>query len=120
MALTGELVPLVLIPRFTTYVGTGDYTSVGIDVSGFASGVMIASRGPLLGTTPSCDVYIEESEDQDPNNWHVLDSVDLAAVSPETLEFTITRRWLRVRVSLSSSDAAVTCWCSGSLERRVA
>ena len=37
MANTGLYVPLVMIPRFTTYIGQGTYTTAPLDVSAYSS-----------------------------------------------------------------------------------
>jgi hypothetical protein len=119
MALKGPLVPIVLIPRFTSYVSsmTTLYPSNPIDVMDYVGGTVVAGRGPVLGTGgPSVTIAIDESEDM--VIWTNVVSIGLSTTSTE-IDFTLTRRWMRVSVTLVGTNPAVTCWCAGSLERRV-
>ncbi len=124
MGLSGQLTPIVFVPKFTSYVGTGNYRTSPIDVSAYSGGTFVAWRGPLVGdpaTHPGLFVVIQDSEDE--NNWFDLAHADLDAVELDTVDITLTRRWLRCNVQLhndtGTDPAAVTCWCVGSLERRV-
>jgi hypothetical protein len=118
MSSKGALDPIVLIPRFTTYIGTNTTFETGaIDVSRYGSGVLIVARGPQLGTSPNVDVLIQDSEDG--VVWNTLTTAYLNPATSEDLSLPLTRRWLRAKVALFGTNAAVTCWCTGLLERRV-
>ncbi|MEJ2202960.1 MAG: hypothetical protein P8170_02490 [Gemmatimonadota bacterium] len=38
--MAGELVPLVLIPRYTSYVGDGTFTTIAMDVTEYESAIV--------------------------------------------------------------------------------
>ena len=61
MGLTGQLVPMVLIPKFTSYFGASSFPSGPIEASQFGKGTLVVVRGPLLGTSATMNVYIEEA-----------------------------------------------------------
>lgn len=120
MALEGQITPLVLIPRFTSYINpssTRDFPSVALDASAYSGGEVVLWCGPLIGSSASVDVEIQDSEDG--VIWTALDSGG-GSSSSETLTLTLKRRWLRIVVTLAGTNAAITCWCSGYLKRRVA
>ena len=129
MAHRGAAVPLVLIPRFTSYLGEGTYTSAPLDVSEYSDGRVTLWRGPLVG----------DSADGASFSWHVEDSHDAVTwqrsspMPPEDpvsttdtssqQHFGVVRRWMRVVVELeadSNGVAAITCWAVGLLDRRLA
>ena len=120
MAVKGPLVPIVLIPRFTSYIATTTATlfySNAIDVSDYVGGTVVAGRGPLVGTSgPGVSIGLEESADA--TSWHNVVAMSMGGTSDECT-FTLSRRWLRVRVAITGTNTAVTCWCAGSLERRI-
>ena len=125
MATKGKLVPIVLIPRFTSFVSVGTYSSVAIDVSGYSGGTVVAWPGPVYnsgGAAPGLLVKIQDSEDGD--HWFDIDNINLDSVTSGELDFALTRRWLRASTYLhnsgmTSDPIGVTCWCTGSLESRL-
>ena len=121
MALQGPLIPIVLIPRFTSYfntAGSRDFPSVALDVSAYVGGDVVIWCGPLLGTSsPTITVTAQDSEDG--QNWSNLATGGAGSTSA-VMSLTLTRRWLRVLVTITGTNAAITCWCAGSLEQRVA
>ena len=38
--MAGELVPLVLLPRYTTYAGADTFTSIGMDVTPYSKAIV--------------------------------------------------------------------------------
>jgi len=119
--MAGLYVPLVMIPRFTSYVGAGTYTSVAMDVSEFAHFILTVWRGPLVsGTSPTFTMVFEESDDADV--WSAFSGISTinTANANSVVESDLTRRWMRVKVTLaqSTSTIAITCWAIGNLERR--
>lgn len=120
----GELVPVVLIPRFTSYFGTSEYATVAMDVTAFSSGVATFWRGKLAGGG-TFKLYTETSHDGYawfgypigggglPTPW---DPGDDASV---TVAIDVTRRFFRIRIVLTGSDPGVTCWMAGMLEYRI-
>ena len=47
--MAGELVPLVLIPRYTTYAGAETFTTIGMEVTDYEKALVNVWRGPLAG-----------------------------------------------------------------------
>ena len=115
----GPLVPLVLIPRFTSYVGPGSYASVPLELSRYAFGSVTLWRGPLVGSSPTYRAYLETSRDG--VVWDTVFPIgwDPGANNFEELPVAIMNRLFRIRVLLAGTGAAVTNWCTGSLELRV-
>lgn len=123
----GELVPLVMIPRFTSYVGEASYTTVPMDISGFSGAALEFWRGQLAAKVQGAtfNAYLEEAFDlslPEAEAWTVLDSTD---VDDATAVFKVafTRRYFRIRIvlvaDLTYGIAAITCWAAGNLERRI-
>lgn len=125
----GDLVPVVMIPRFTSYVGEGTYTTVPMDVSGFKSATLEFWRGLLHGTVGqvSFNAHFEEAAQPSPpsaSDWVALISPISAPNTSSLLPLTFTRQFFRIRIELATSDdtnnlAAITCWAAGSLEKRI-
>lgn len=119
MSAKGRLVPVVMIPRFTSYIGISTkFVSVPLDVSDFATATLTVWRGPLLGSaSPSFELTVGSS--QDGVTWTTEDTSDPGDNATDVLTISIKRRYLRVSVELTGVDPAVTCWCVGALERRL-
>lgn len=138
--MSGELVPLVMLPRYTVFagklgtVGTANvgYTTIAMDVTEFQKAILNVWRNAVMkvasGDSPSFAIYFEESTDQvawmacsvaassgSGPNWDPGDNTEVQYVA------TLTKRWFRVRVVLDSTGvgAAVTCWAVGFLEQRI-
>lgn len=113
----GPLVPLVMIPRFTSYVGAGTFDTAPLDVERYARFVLRVWRGTALGTSPAVTIRFQASHDG--ITWF-----DLATVSGFNAEGTVDEaiawRWLRARVELTGTDPAFSCWAAGVLEERIA
>jgi hypothetical protein len=116
---TGESVPLLLIPRYTGLVGAQTFATVPLEVSDFMTGWATVWRGPLVGTSPNFMAFFEVS--QDAVHWNLMGAMDPGANNAERVGLPLlSRRWLRARIVLTGSgDVGVTCWCSGSLNLRV-
>lgn len=116
----GIQVPLVMVPRFTSYFGNSVFVTVALQVDRYARCVVTVWRGPVQGGGVFA-VVLQHSHDAE--TWQNLGTVvdpgeDQTIVIAEDL----TRRWLRLRIELpvgASTDAAVTCWASGYLEQRL-
>ncbi|MCE9634251.1 MAG: hypothetical protein K8T90_00975, partial [Planctomycetes bacterium] len=117
---------IVFLPRFTTLVGPGTYTTQPLDVSQFASAQFQAWRGVQACSSgldaTKVKVFLEESLDC--QDWV------LGASAPRgiTIPYTATRlfsygfrlRWFRLRVEITApgtGDVAglVTMWAEGIL-----
>ena len=119
--MAGELVPLVLIPRYSTYVGAHTFTTIGMEVTDYSKAIVNVWRGALSGTSPTFQVSFEESTDQ--SNWTVCTggtASDPGSDTEQQYTATITKRWFRIVIVLGGTDPAVTCWAIGFLELREA
>jgi hypothetical protein len=119
----GQLVPVVLLPRFTSFVGSGSFTTVPMNVEEYETGTVIFWRGKLVGGAASnpFTAYIEESHDA--QLWVPLGpgAITTSDRSDDYL-ILLKRRWLRVRVELAAdtnSLAGISLWMAGSLVGRV-
>jgi hypothetical protein len=123
MGARGELVPLVLVPRFTSYLGSAEYASVPLDVSAFSGGTATLWRGRLVGTGATFALYTETSHDGyvwsgypvGPGGPVPYDPGDDASTE---VGLAFAHRWFRVRLVLGGTDPGVTCWLTGLLEYR--
>lgn len=125
--MSGAESALVLIPRFTSFVGEGERTSVPIDVSSYSSAQIELWRGPLFGSgddTPAkFRAYLEESLDgvtwQPPAD--VAHGYDPGAEKSAVLSHMFTMRWFRIRVKVDIGSGfppttpMVSCWAEGML-----
>ncbi len=124
----GELVPLVMLPRFTTYAGLADptqgFTTIGMDVTQYEGAILNVWRGHIVGTvTPGFTIWFEESTDQD--RWTPCEGPpggargnDPGENAEQQYDMRIKKRWFRIRVQLGGADNVVTCWAVGYLRER--
>ena len=117
--MSGELVPLVLIPRFSTYTGAHSFYTIAMDVTEYAKAIVNVWRGDLAGAGTFL-ISFEESTDQ--QNWTVCTggtAADPGADTEAQYTATITKRWFRAKVAVTGTDPFVTCWAVGFLEMRL-
>lgn len=130
--MAGELVPLVLLPRYTTYAGNDTsgtpyyFTTIALDVTQYQNAIINMWRGKIVGTagTPAFKVWFQESTDQD--SWSFCTGSPGGAAGGDpgennetqyTLE--LKKRWFRVRIELQNDNNVVSCWAVGFLEERL-
>lgn len=119
--MAGLFVPLVLIPRYTTYTGANgtSFTTVGMDVSDYEKAVVSFFRTAGVSLT-NVTINFEESTDQ--VTWTTCSGGpfnDPGAGTETQFQPVITKRWFRINVTINSgANAAVTCWCLGFLMQR--
>lgn len=128
--MAGELVPLVLLPRYTTYSGkpaagpNGEpvfFSTVAMDVTQYETAIVSVWRGKLNGaTTPGVQLTFQESVDQ--VTWTTCGGTTANFDPGENTETkynaALTKRWFRIIVQLGGADNYVTCWAVGFLELR--
>ena len=117
--MAGELVPLVLLPRYTSYVGDSDFTTIAMDVSAYEKALVNCWRGKLTGGTPTFMITFEESTDQE--SWSTCTNGSGGDPGQETeTQYApeLKKRWFRAKVTLGGSSPAGTCWAIGFLELR--
>lgn len=122
--MAGELVPLVLIPRYTTYSGTptDDFTTIGLDVTQYSEAIVNVFLSDLVGTAGTVTMFFEESTDQ--NSWTECTGTgpsgeSLSENTEAQYTATLAKRWFRVRVVLPNANNVATLWATGFLERRL-
>ncbi len=118
--MAGELVPLVLVPRYTTYSCGATYTTVGMDVTSYSSAIVNLLRATGIGTSPTIAFTFQDSTDQ--TNWttcaNTTASFDPGADTETQYTPTLTKRWFRIKAVTSGSNPSFTCWAIGFLEKR--
>ena len=126
--MAGKLQPLVLLPRFTTLMGSHSYSTVPLDVTPFSEAVVTVWRGLLgpAGGTAGLSFVFEESSDQD--TWVMCSGTNVASDPGAEAQYvaraTLKRRWLRLAVLLTGNspterrNVQVTSWAVGNLVRR--
>ena len=119
----GQLVPLVLLPRFTTYSGDDDYSTIGMDVTAYSSAIINIWRNTLVGTSGNPDFFLEESSDQ--VSWSLCTvtgaTQPLHGTAGQEVQYVaaLTKRWFRIRVALPNANNIGTCYAVGFLEERL-
>ena len=122
--MAGELVPLVLFPKFTTLSGQTTFTTVALDVSSYQSARVGFWRGPVM-SNGAVAANFEESMDQ--LNWTSCPGApidwDPGQSTEGQADCSLTKQWFRMRVALSEymgggTDVSTTCWALGTLQRR--
>ena len=116
--MAGLLVPLVLIPRYSTYAGPTTFTTIGMDVSEYEKAIVSYWRsvGANLGTIA---VSFEESMDQ--ITWTACAGgpyTDPGASTEAQFQPVISKRWFRVTIILTGANSVCSCWCIGFLQQR--
>lgn len=122
----GAYVPLVMVPRFTSYVGAATYTTAPLDVSEFQKFIVTVWRGLLVGSVAggaALFIQFEWSDDADQDGWFTFFGLSplTTAGATDVVEAELTHRYLRLKVTLTDDATdvvALSCWASGHLERR--
>ena len=125
----GELAPLVLAARFTSFLGPGIHTTAPMDVSAYDRAVFEFWRGHLAGSGADFKAFFEQADtpgpdpaawDDDPvNPWSSLITPIVAVNTSALVEFDLTQRYLRMRIGLDGDEAAITLFAVGSLRKRI-
>lgn len=119
---TGPLTTVVLLPRYTSFLGAGEFTTAPLHCDRFSGGRLTVWRGPMGGGT-TYGLSVEES--QDAETW--VDAivsphsspVDPGAGDSLTFDIQMSLKWLRVKVELTGTDPAVSTWLTGGFETRI-
>lgn len=117
--MAGELVPLVLVPRYSTFVGAHSFTTTGMEVSDYSKAIVNVWRGAMTGTSPTFAVQFEESTDQ--SNWTICTNGtggDPGANAEAQYSPELTKRWFRIKITFGGTDPAGSTWAIGFLEMR--
>jgi hypothetical protein len=117
----GELVPLVLLPRYSSYVGASDFVTIAMDVTEYQTAIVNCWRG-ILEAGVTLVFTFQESTDQ--VTWSNCAGTNTVNYNPgvETegqASATLAKKWFRVKVTLAGTGPAGTCWAVGFLEQRL-
>ena len=117
--MAGELVPLVMLPRYSTYAGATTFYTIAMDVTEYSAAIINYWRGPGPASG-EVDLYFEESTDS--ILWSdctgATNPVNQTADTEDQYTLMLRKRWFRIRIVLSGSSPIVSCWAVGFLERR--
>ena len=121
--MAGELVPVVMVPRYTTFCGQTSFYTIAMDVTRYEIASLVAWRGPLVGTAPTFEVACEESTDG--FVWATCGGTNVSAYDPGAntegpITASLSRRYFRLKITLGGTNPVGTCWVTGSLVLRVA
>lgn len=117
--MAGVSVPVVLIPRFTTYVGAADFLSHALDVSAYDTLRLTAWRAPLIGTSPAFGLSTYRSLDR--VTWEECSGPQDQDPGDRTevlYEWPLEAKWFRLRIALGGTQPGVTCWAQGYFTKR--
>lgn len=119
--MAGLNVPVVLIPRFTTYVGPTTCWSPPIPVAAYAAVAFDFWMATMNGT-PAAGVQLDLQESNDNEAWDACAGGSPWVKGPGTgqwsLSGVLTRAWLRLGITPQGTQPGVTCWAQGFFERR--
>ena len=117
--MAGELVPLVMLPRYASFVGAETFTTIGMEVTDYTNAIVNVWRGPIPGAG-TFGITFQESTDQDTWSTCGNTTVDSDPGASAEAQYTanLKKRWFRVKVVLGGTDPAVSCWGLGFLEMR--
>jgi hypothetical protein len=112
----GEAVPLVMLPRFSSFVGANTFTTAALRVSDYAKAHVSFWRGPLKSGNFSAQ--FEESHDG--QDWDAIGSAITTTDTRDEYSISLGKRWFRLKIQIwGGYGPAITCWCTGLLERRI-
>jgi hypothetical protein len=117
--MAGTLVPLVMLPRYSTYAGANTYTTIGMDVTDYERAILNVWRGTMTGSAPTFAISFEESTDQEV--WSTCTNGsggDPGANTEAQYTPDLKKRWFRVKLVIAGTNPVGTCWAIGFLEQR--
>ena len=107
---------VVLVPRFTSFVGVRTFVSQPMSVRRFVSAWLTAWRSDGIGS-PSVQVAVEQSTDL--LSWYSAGTAAQPAANDEDSEqLNFDADWMRVVVTVGGTDPAVTVWAVGDFVAR--
>lgn len=118
----GALVPVVMLPRFTSYVGAGTFTTVPMSVEALDNAMLTFWRGPLIGGAASNPFGANFEESHDAVTWSEAAPPVTTANAIGGYAVPFRKRWFRIRVVLAADAngvVGISLWMVGGAERRV-
>ncbi len=115
---------VILFPRYTTFAGDRDFTTLPINVTGYESGDVMIWIGDVVGVTTPGPVSAAFEESTDQVRWTTCGgsgSGTLTEGQETRLVPTLAKPWMRLRLTVGAAiggDPIVSCYAVGYLERR--
>ena len=123
--MAGMQTPVVMIPRYSCYSGAETYTTIPIDVTAYSAITLSTWRSAFIGSaSPAVAFTLQESTDQSSEtSWTTVSGTNCSSYDPGLhvegqQTGTLTKRWFRLKIVLSGTDPAATCWSIGFLVQR--
>lgn len=114
---TVQVQKIVLIPRFTTFVGAQTFYTVPINVRDYHQVNVSTFAGVGIGSSPTIEVDVEDSPDL--KFWSVHTDVSPTPGSESTpATLVLKREWLRLKVTLGGTNPAFSSWAVGDFVMR--
>lgn len=115
---------IILFPRYTTFAGDRDWTTLPINVTSYESGDVRIWIGDVTGVTTAGPINAVFEESTDQVTWTTCGGTGSAALTEgqETaLAPQLAKPWMRLRIDVEPAvggDPVVSCYAVGYLERR--
>ena len=118
--MAGILIPGILVPRYSLYVGAGSYYTQPIAATSFCRLTLDFWKGNLIGSgAPAVAVSFQEAIDPTTFQDCVGGPWSVPSGSGESqFVAALSMNWFRFGILLSGTDAGVTCWAQGFFEHR--
>lgn len=126
LVVAGKNVPVVLLPRFSTFVGPTPCWSAPIPVSPYVS-VAFDFWNAAMNGAPAAGVQVDVQESNDllerqGNTWDTCAGGSPWVRGPgpgqAPLSAVLTKAWMRIGVTPLGTQPGVTCHAEGFFERR--
>jgi len=111
-------VPIVLLGRYTTLAGSSTFHTIPVNVVDYASVELTISRGKMI-VGGAVTFMVQHSSDR--STWFSETGVDPGADGQNVYEYTLSRQWLRLAVTLGAGGSdfpVVSCYAVGTLVTR--
>jgi hypothetical protein len=115
---------IILFPRYTTFAGEDDFTTLPMNVTAYESGDVMAWIGDVVGPTIPGIVTAVFEESTDLVRWTTCAGTASSALTSgqETqLLPALEKPWMRLRINVgpgTGGEPVVSCYAVGYLERR--
>lgn len=109
---------VLLLPRFSSFVGAGPFYTAPMNIRTYQKAFITGWRGTGVGPSPgTATITIQESTDL--GVW--IDNA--VAIGPPvnsevTQEVVFSLEWMRLKIDLTGSFAAMTMWAVGNFVAR--
>lgn len=117
--MAGKNVAVVVLPRFTSFVGPTQFFTQPIPVAAYSRVSLTLWVGPYVGAAPTASFGFEESNDS--TDWFPCGAGPLVVPSGPgevVLSEPLTRAWMRMTIGLTGVGVGLTCAASGFFELR--